>query len=126
MLTSIRNKQELEIAYEIMAIIKDAIARGKDKKDRLIELKRAVRAYNKQERDRWIIHDDGMDGYTEKILLPENIKTNRQARYWFYNNEYSECQPSMYDCTGQRFTWTYKLVKRRGRWYCYHTVGFDV
>ena len=103
------------------------IANGKDKEARLIELKRAIREYNNREIEkRWIIKDDGIDGFTALITFPEKITTYRQAREYFMDNYYCECRPSMYDCTGQAFTWTYKLVKRRGRWYCYHSVGFDV
>lgn len=122
----IRNKQELEIAYEIKMIVEEHLAAGRDKQERLKELKKAIREYNKQERDRWIIHDDGIDGYTELILLPEKVQTMEQAVRWFMDYEYSECIPSMYDCTGQRFTWFYRVVERRGRWYVYHSVGFDV
>lgn len=122
----IRCKQDLEVAYEILAIVKKQIAAGKDKDDRVKELKKAIRDYNKKEKTRWIIHDDGIDGFTALILFPEGITTYRQAHNYFMENYYCECRPSMYDCTGQAFTWGYKLVKRRDRWYCYHSVGFDV
>ena len=117
----IRNKSDLEVAYTVLEACKE-----KAKHERIKELKRAIREYNKRERDRWLVHDDGIDGYTELILLPEDIKTRRQAIRYFLDYEYSECIPSMYDCTGQRFTWSYKVVNRRGRWYVYHSVGFDV
>ena len=34
--------------------------------------------------------------------------------------------PSMYDCTGQAFTNWYKIFKRRGQFWAYHSVVFDV
>ena len=122
----IRNKLDLEIAYTLVGIVEEKIAEGRDKHDKLKELKKAIREYNKKERDRWCVHDDGIDGYTELLLLPEDIKTREQAIRYFLDYEYCECIPSMYDCTGQRFTWSYKVVNRRGRWYVYHSVGFDV
>lgn len=122
----IRNKQDLEIAYELLAIVQKHPAAGKDKSQRLIDLKREIRRYNKKERTSWIIHDDGIDGFTALLLFPENVQTYLQARHYFMDYYYCECRPSPYDCTGQAFTWSYKLVNRAGRWYCYHSVGFDV
>lgn len=123
----IRDKEDLELAYELVACAEDLIKAGRvAKTNKLIELKRDIRAYHKKERTSWIIHDDGMDGYTALLLFPEKVKSYLQALNYFMDNYYCECRPSMYDCTGQAFTWSYKLVFRAGRWYCYHSVGFDV
>ena len=48
------------------------------------------------------------------------------ADEWFQYNEYMECIPSAFDCTGQRFTSWYKLVERNGRWWAYHCISVDV
>ena len=122
----IRNKDDLETAYMLLDIVQEQMARGKDKSKRLVEIKKAIRDYNKKEKTIWIIQDNGIDGFTALLLFPEKVKSELQARHYFMDNYYRECLPSAYDCTGQAFTWSYKLVQRRGRWYCYHSVGFDV
>ena len=66
------------------------------------------------------------DGYLEKVEIPEDISSKEIAEAWFEANEYRECTPSMYDCTGQSFTNWYKIVKLHDKLYAYHSVGFDV
>lgn len=88
------------------------------------DLKQSIRDYNrrKENRDRRIITGD-YDGYIELVNVPQNI-TDIDA--WFDENERLICRPSQYDCTGQPFTMWYRPVKRGGRWFVYHKVGFDV
>ena len=117
---NIRNKKDLELAY---ILIKDSKLA---KMPALAELKRDVRRYTHRENGRRVIQDDGIDGGTLLIKLPDDIETAEDAEMWFLENEYRECRPSAYDCTGQLFTSSFKLVERFGRWFCYHTVRFDV
>ena len=72
------------------------------------------------------MHDNGIDGYIELLQLPEEITTRETADEWFQYNEYMECVPSAFDCTGQRFTNWYKLIERNGRWWVYHSILVDV
>lgn len=92
------------------------------------ELKRSIRIYfkNQARKPKTRLFDADCDGATFLIEMPEEIKTEEIAEAWFEANEYCECIPSQYDCTGQAFTAWYKLVKRNGRWWCYHRVCFDV
>ena len=48
------------------------------------------------------------------------------AAEWFRENHYYEVYPTAYDCSGQRFTIWYKLHRRCGHWFAYHSVSFDV
>ena len=115
----IRSTKDLELMYLLLRSC-DVPHEIADK------YKRAIREYTHREKDRRVIGDDGIDGYTVLIALPDSITGREEAEEHFYNNEYRECLPSMYDCTGQAFTLTHRVVERRGRWYCYHTVRFDV
>lgn len=91
------------------------------------ERKRSIRIYfkNQSRKLKKRVFDADYDGATFLIELPEEIKTKEIAEAWFEANEYCECMPSQYDCTGQEFTAWHKLVKRNGRWWCYHRVCFD-
>lgn len=88
----------------------------------LNDLKQAIREYNHRKTDRRVITGD-YNGYIELIEVPQDI-TDVDA--WFEDNERLICMPSMYDCTGQRFTQWYKVIKRQGRYMVYHSVGIDV
>ena len=48
------------------------------------------------------------------------------AADWFRDNCYLEAYNSPYDCTGQEFTNRYKLFRRRGHWFAYHSISRDV
>ena len=89
----------------------------------IIKNKRAVRAYDAQEKDRRIIQDDPYGYYTVLITLPEDV-TDPEA--YFEDNERLTAMPSQYDCTGQHFTLWHKTVKRQGRYMIYHHVGIDI
>lgn len=98
-------------------------------KDKIIKEKREIRKIYKKEHEkpeRHIVHDNGIDGYIELLQLPEEITTMETADEWFQYNEYMECVPSAFDCTGQKFTNWYKLVNRNGRWWVYHSISVDV
>lgn len=95
---------------------------------KLKSLKKGIRIFWKEKElnvKRWILGGD-VDGYLEKIEIPEDISSKEVAEAWFEVNEYRECTPSMYDCTGQSFTNWFKIVKLHDKLYAYHSVGFDV
>lgn len=102
-------------------------------------LKRELRAYAHRDTavdvgmgfmcERRIVKDEGIDGYIELVSIPEVIDTldgEDGADEFFKTFLEIHARPSMYDCTGQAFTSWYKLFKRRGQFWAYHSVGFDV
>jgi hypothetical protein len=90
---------------------------------RLKELKGDIRKYNNRMEPipRYIVQDNGMDGYIELIEMPET----EDPEEWFNENIRQICSQSMYDCTGEAFTWNHKIFRRRGKLMCYHRVAFD-
>ena len=58
---------------------------------------------------------DELDSYTED-----------EAQEWFMWNRYRTAAPSQYDYTEQLFTNWFKLTRRRGHWFAYHSIGRDV
>lgn len=120
---TIRNKNDLRIAYVILRMC----MKGKPNSDRLPELKREIRRYLREhnDSDRRLVKGD-WDSYVLLITLPDFIATAEDADEWFMDREYIERYYTYYDCTGKPFTSWYKLFKRNGRWMAYHSVGVDV
>ena len=60
--------------------------------------------------------------------LPDELNsyTEDEAQELFMWNRYRTAAPSQYDCTGQLFTNWFKLTRRRGHWFAYHSIGRDV
>ena len=115
--------------YEMLLLYDEVWQKFQYKNEEEIkELKQSIRIYfkNQSRKLEERVFDADYDGATFLIELPEEIKTEEIAEAWFEGNEYCECIPSQYDCTGQAFTAWHKLVKRNGRWWCYHRVCFDV
>jgi len=73
-----------------------------------------------------IVKDDGIDGFVALLELPKVLDTEEEAQEFFDEFIKIDYRPSMYDCTGQAFTGWYKLFRRNGRFYVYHSVGMDV
>ena len=78
--------------------------------------------------DSRIVEERGIDGYIELVQLPNELDkaSKADADEWFRWNRYYEFYPTAYDCSGQRFTNWYKLHRRCGHWFAYHSVSFDV
>lgn len=124
------NMNDVRNNYGAIKVINDVYKKEKMKKpkDLLDVYKRGIRDYFKRkdaELERRIIYAD-YDGYIELLQLPEEVKTLEIAKTWFDTNELRVCRPSMYDCTGQKFTGGTTFVERNGRWWVYHTVYIDV
>ena len=125
---TIRNNDDLRLAYEILGIYAewDREADFKAKwSDRIIFLKREIRAFTNAENKRPVVAFSDEDSVTYLQILPKNIQTAEEADAFFY--DYMErviCSP--YDCTGELFTVGHKAFRRRGRFYVYHTMGVDV
>lgn len=123
---TIRSKSDLSLAYSLLRLYMEQ-GTPVGNAHAIEEAKKEIRKYtHKPSSTRRIIHDDGIDGYTALIEFPNDLEDEESAEEYFLANEYCECLPSAYDCTGQAFTRWHKLVKRRNRWYCYHCVRFDV
>lgn len=73
-----------------------------------------------------MIKSYGIDGYVELIRFPKEVNDLESAEYFFEAYIYQECLPHMYDCTGQSFTNWKKIFVRRGEYWCYHSVSFDL
>lgn len=125
---TIRNNDDLRLAYEILGIYakRDREADFKAKwSDRIILLKREIRAFTNAENKRPVVAFSDEDSVTYLQILPESIQTTEEADAFFY--DYMErviCSP--YDCTGKLFTVRHKAFQRHGRFYVYHTMGVDV
>ena len=127
------NCRNVEAAYSLVRELENIIARVPEKKaslmDAVVNMKRGIRAYNNRpEQDARIIKDYGIDGYVELYRLPNELdaESKDEAESYFNSTRYEYCTPSQYDCTGQKFTNWYKLFRRHGHWYAYHSVGVDV
>lgn len=124
------NMNDVRNNYGVIKVINDIYNKEKMKKPKnlLDAYKRGIRDYFRRkdaELKRRIIYAD-YDEYIELLQLPEEVKTLEIAKTWFDANERRVCRPSMYDCTGQRFTGGTTFVERNGRWWVYHTICLDV
>ena len=123
------NIKDLRRNYSMLLFFKEMREKFRYRNEDLEKsLKQSIRIYfrNQSRKPERRVFDADYNGATYLIELPEEIKTEEIAEAWFEANEYRECVPSQYDCTGQAFTAWHKLVKRRGRWWCYHRICFDV
>ena len=122
---AIRNKEDLCLAYERLSIFKEA---GKGDCQKAAELKNQIRSYSKLPRCSHIVRDDGFDGYVKLIELPGDFDdfSREEATEWFDRNCTLGPICSPYDCTGKPFTVWFKVFRRRGHWFVYHAVSFDV
>ena len=123
------NMEDVKRNYNLLLLHKELWGKFHYKDNETVKgLKRSIRIYfkNQSRKPETRVFDADYDGATYLIELPAEIKTKEIADAWIEANEYCECIPSQYDCTGQTFTAWYKLVKRNGRWWCYHRVCFDV
>jgi len=100
------------------------------KADVLIRLKRAMRKFMREQLPcrEWIVKDYYDGSCIQLEQLPDELDsyTEDDVREWFMWNRYMTTVPSPYDCTGQTFTRWFKLIRRRGHWFAYHSIGRDV
>lgn len=122
---TVHSKEDLRLAYWLLLEYKKA---GKGDSPKAGELKKTIRSYQHLPHSTEIIRDDGMDGYISLMQLPETLDdaSKEDAVEWFENMCYIEPTYSAYDCTGRPFTSWYKVFRRRGHWFAYHSVAFDV
>ena len=124
----VRNSNDLKIAYEILNVYKEipVCEKSENLMKRIAEQKREIRRFHKKSTDRRIVKDYGIDGYVLLIELPEKLENVQEAEEYFEECETISAAPSMFDCTGQAFTSWFKVFRRRGRFFAYHSIGFDV
>ena len=122
---AIHSKEDLRLAYERLSIFQEV---GKGDCQKAAELKKRIRSYSKLPRRSRIVSDDGFDGYVELIELPDDFDdlSGEEAIEWFDRNCTLGPICSPYDCTGKPFTVWFKAFRRRGHWFVYHSVAFDV
>ena len=121
----IRNKEDLRLAYELLNEWKEW---GLGDGQKAMELKKRIRSYLHLPHSSRIIRDYGIDGYISLMQLPEFLDSESMEEVveWFESECYIEPTYSAYDCTGRPFTNWYKVFRRLGHWFAYHSVSFDV
>lgn len=92
------------------------------------QLKRDIREYVNRVSDCHIVRDE-LDSFVELVKLPEKLSplSKESVLEWFYMHR--AYRDDLYDgmgCSGQFFTTSVKLFRRRGRWYAYHFVSVDM
>lgn len=122
---TVRSKEDLRLAYWLLLEYKKE---GKGDCPKAGELKKTIRSYLHLPHSTEIVRDNGIDGYTSLMQLPEFLDdaSKEEAVEWFEHECYIEPTYSAYDCTGRPFTSRYKVFRRRGHWFAYHSVAFDV
>lgn len=126
---TIRCKDDLRIAYEILYDRKGRVPSTLRNDEKIVEWKRAIRNYLKNQpvSEKVLVKDYGIDGGIIRFPLPECIKTEEEAREYFEECEYIHYRPTYYDCTGQAFTSWYKVYRAKdGRFWAYHSISYDV
>lgn len=119
----LHNNHELQVAYEILKVGED---NPNVPAEKLISIKRAIRTYHKQPAGPTMVRNEGESVTTvERLPVPDSWD-KEQAEGWFYDHCYRPIIPSPYDCTGQIFTTWYKVFRRSGAWWAYHTTSMDV
>lgn len=128
----INDKSRLEAAYIFVHTMSDAPVPAENKANRdilIANVKREIREFNRRPtEDSRIVEERGCDGYIELVQLPDELDKAHEeiAADWFRANRYLEFYPTPYDCSGQKFTNWFKLFRRRGHWFAYHSVSIDV
>lgn len=129
---SITDNERLRDAYALLMFMQKDVPVSSQKKANVKNLaatvKREIRAYNNRPVSNVRIISADYDGRLELVQLPDKLDGahKEDAADWFRDNCYLEAYNSPYDCTGQEFTNRYKLFRRRGHWFAYHSVSRDV
>lgn len=120
----VRNAQDARIAFKIICVFDQEGVR----KPHVVNMKRELRRFLRTPRTSQIVKDNGVDGYVELVQLPDKLDRYEKevAVEWFEGNRVIRPTYSAYDCTGRPFTAWYKIFQRRGHWFAYHSVAFDV
>lgn len=128
---TIANERDFRCGYEILQFLNERMGEVGDatgrRAEHIADLKRSLRAFaHRPVSESRIVSDEGIDGYVALIVLPECVRSFEAAEEYFAENLKRHYRPSMYDCTGQAFTNWHKVFVRRGRFWVYHSVSFDL
>ena len=108
------------MAYEVlmdMQVLRPLPGREEAVREHIRELKKDIREYfRQQEKDSesHIICDDGTNGYTELVRLPESLYTKASADSYFEEKEVLRCPDLPGECTGHPVTVTFHGVGKSG------------
>ena len=116
---------DMRLDYYILHILDNEP--GAKNSSALKKMKKNIRNEMKPKKsNRTVVHGD-IDGYIELIDTEIPDTASREAAEKVFKNRYVMNLPnSQYDCTGRPFTTWYKLFVRRGTWFAYHNVCYDV
>ena len=92
----------------------------------VIQLKRDIREYVNRVSDYRIVRDE-LDSFIELVELPDYTSGYSEERALLWFKMYRSYR--LFDelgCSGQFFTTSVKLFRRRGCWYAYHFVSVDM
>lgn len=92
----------------------------------VIQLKRDIREYIHRDSDYRIVRDE-LDSFVELVELPDYTADYSEERALLRFKMYRSYR--LFDelvCSGQFFTTSVKLFRRRGCWYAYHFVSADM
>ena len=130
MMYRVKSNLDAKVGYVMLREVEKLVASegtNNVREELIADLKRELRKWSKRETaEGSIVRDDGIDGFVSVAKMPYDFDSKEEAEEWFTENEYMEVRPSMYDCTGQMFTRWFKVFRRRGSWWVYHSVGVDV
>ena len=122
----INDKESLRLAYEILDMVKKLDKENKNA-EYIKQLKSDIREYlrfDNEEPD--YVHYDDYGSFTIRVEVPDYCKTDEDIEEWFDLCQRRTAMPSQYDCTGQLFTISYKVITLHGQRYLYHYIGMDV
>ena len=126
---TIRNKEDLRAVYSELKFCEGIPVQSWRIRAKCMDLKKAIREYHKEQTakpQQRLVKEYGIDGYDVLMELPEHLKDVETATEYFEAHEVMRCMPSMYDCTGQFFTISYKIFERHGKMWAYHQIRCDV
>ena len=132
---NIKDDTTFKLGYEMLAVL-EANEKGPSINNLIPQLKKELRHYAHRDNmedvgmgfkvEHRIIKEYGIDGYIELVSIPAVFDNENDAVDFFFGFIDIPFIPSAYDCTGRPFTDWYRLIKRRGQFYAYHRVSFDV
>ena len=121
--TLLRDKYNfLEFLYRMEKFV----MKGKEEiyKEEIIKAKREIRKIQRVEnKNRCTVKDYGVDGWIEKEVFTNTTAEKVTA---YAEDNWIECRPSMYDCTGQLFTSWFEVFEVEDKVILYTKYSFDV
>lgn len=126
MARDIHDYDSLKEAYDDLLMFERFSGRSERVEQFVIQLKRDIREYVNRVSDCHIVRDE-FDSFIELVELPDYTSGYSEERALLWFKMYRSYR--LFDklgCSGQFFTTSVKLFRRRGRWYAYHFVSVDM